>query len=400
MTRSSIRTLLPLDTFAAILGLDPWEFAGASFEPPRSKAQCTALFKQFVWQHDFIAREEVGETIAQAEQMIADALGYWPAPKYFVDEVVQYPRPYERELWGGAGTHRGEWKAVQTLWKRVISGGIFNRTSLQANVAVTKVDADSDQVFEGFSLTIATTITDPAQIAIYFTANDRLSAPLDETWRIRPITVTFSGGVATITGHRSQLIKPELQNALSNPVISVTDEASYVDQVDVTRVFTDTTATDSNPYQGIAIWNVLPPQATDGSFAILPLTLGQLDARSGQVLATFGAPSTWPFNREPDRLQVNYVAGAALDADGQVDHELARVIAYLTVALLPTEKCGCERSNRIIDHWRKPLSERDKQRLYTQKEIDDNPFAAIPTEGSLYAWKRVQRWRSLGVVSL
>jgi hypothetical protein len=87
-----------------------------------------AVFRQFQWQQQHLSREEVAQAIADAEQMIADELLYWPAPKYFVDTPVEYPRPARRDLYGYGGTPRGEPKSVQLPWHHVVSGGLFNRT--------------------------------------------------------------------------------------------------------------------------------------------------------------------------------------------------------------------------------------------------------------------------------
>lgn len=401
--RASIPTLLPLYTYFKILGIDPFDAAqiGKGFNPPRSRAQCQHVFFQHSYNKDFISRERLAEVISEAERMIADVLGFWPAPQYFVDERIFYPRPHQRDLWGGAGTQRGEWKAVQTEWKRFISGGLFNRTAIAAGTgaAVTLNDLDGDNVKESFSVTFPTTLTDPNEIAIYFVSADRLTAPIDETWRIRPVNVTISGGNATITGSSTLLVKPALEETLYPQSLDVTVVGNFAATVDAYRVFTDNAATDSNPNQGVAIWNVLPPTSTTGQISILPLTLAENDNANGMPFATFGAACTWPFNREPDRIQANYVAGLALE-NGQMQHTMAQAVTYLATSLLATEACGCEDANRLIDYLRKPLSTDDAARLYTLRELEQNPFGAIPSRGNMDAWKKITRWRSVGMVSV
>ena len=65
MARCSIETGLPLDTWAAILGISPWEFNQCRF-PVTKSAQCSDVVYQFPWQHDHLSREEIGEAIADA----------------------------------------------------------------------------------------------------------------------------------------------------------------------------------------------------------------------------------------------------------------------------------------------------------------------------------------------
>lgn len=401
MTFASTPTLLPLDNFARILGLDDWYFSQVGIFPTRrDNVQCKQVMFQSVGAQDFIAREEIAQRIADAESMIADQLGFWPAPKYVVDERPEYQRPHQRELWGMAGTQRGEWKSIETKWKRFISGGVFNRTSIQSGAAVVLSDPDNDGVDELFTVTVATTVTVTSEIALYFKAADRLNAPLDEIWRIRPIHVEFNGGNAVITGHASQMIAPVKQLGLYPQQLDVSDAANYVTTIDVYRAFTDTTATDSTPYQGVAIWNVLPPQSWSGQISILPVTLAENFNAESQVFATFGQSCNWPFGREPDRFQVNYVSGYPADSQGNMANDMAQAVTYLAVSLLATEKCGCERVNRIIDNLRKPLSEDDAQRFYTQREIERNPFSAIPNRGSLAAWRRVSKLMNYQTVGL
>jgi hypothetical protein len=327
-------------------------------------------------------------------------LGYWPAPKYFTDERIEYPRPHQRYLWGGGGTERGEWKSIEMKWKHFISGGVFNRAVIDPNAAVVYSDPDNDTINELFTITIPTSVTDVKEIAIYFTSTDRLGYPLSEQWRIRPIDVVISGGNVTITGHTAQLVLPAVVLGLYPQQLDASVAGNFAANMEVHRVFTDTTATDSFPYQGVAIWNILPPQSVTGQFTIVPLTLAENDNEGARVFATFGSPCTWPFNREPDRIQTNYIAGYPTDANGHMALEMAQAVTYLAVSLLATESCGCERVNRIIDSFRKPLSQDDAQRFYTQREIDQNPFSAIPSRGSLAAWKRVSRLRHVEMVGL
>src|SRR4051812_49959004 len=120
MARASTPTLMPLDTWAKIMGVSPWWFnqIGDGFAVADT-AQCEHIFKQFSWQGDFLSREEIARSIEMAEDLIATESGYWPAPKYFTDEVHQYPRPYNRELYAGGRTWRGQLKSVELDWHKV-----------------------------------------------------------------------------------------------------------------------------------------------------------------------------------------------------------------------------------------------------------------------------------------
>lgn len=406
MARASIYTHLPLDTFAKILGISPWEFNQMAYPAPKS-AQCKDVFFQYQWQKDHLGREEVAQAIADAEQMIADELLYWPAPHYFLDEVVPYPRPHQRDLFGFAGTPRGEWKTVQLRWHRVVSGGVLNRTLIGTILAaaITKLDLDADGVFETFTATLTDpaigSIADPNELALYFDPADRHGEDVGETWRLRPVSVSIVGNTATFTGHRTLLVNPEPEFGVTVAELDAQVDANYVTQLVCYRVFTDTTATAALPYQGIAAWKDIPGCSSGCTFSIKELCLGEHDNDQGVVFAAFGDTCTWPFPaREPDRLEVNYVAGLALE-NGQMQPEMARCVTYLAVTLLANQKCGCERTNRIFAHWQDRILTFNDQANQAQgfsKDFNNIPFPA--TRGGLFAWQRVKKWRDIEVVSL
>ncbi len=395
MAWSTIPTLLPLDSWAKIMGVSPFEFNQIATGFPRPLTnQCQSVFFQYQWQRDFVSREEVAQAIDEAEHALAEQLGFWPAPKYIVDEHVAISRGHPLNPSTCGANAWGWWKGVSLKWGKWQSGGVFNRTLISATVAIVVTDEDGDGVDDLFTVTVATSVTDPDEIAIYFNTLDRNSAPIAETWRLRPIKVTISGGVATITGHPAQLVLPDLQTAFTADVLNVTTAANYATTVDVYRAFLDTTHSDSFPYQGVAVWDAAADCVGDCAVQVLPICQGE--GRGGRIFAEYGNTTCWPYAWQADRLQVNYLAGYPLDDDGQMNRELARMVAYLATALLPTDKCGCERSNRILHHWRAKPNEGDSGRSFTQAEIDSNPF--VERNGALWAWKRVQSWRETSAV--
>lgn len=405
MARCSTPTGLPLDTWAAILGISPWEFNNCRY-PAAKAAQCADSIYQFPWQRDHLSREEIGEAIADAELMLAQELLYWPYPKYFVGEIQQYTRPHQRDLFGGAGTPRGEWKTVQLNWKKIHSGGAINRTTigtiLSADIA--RLDEDSDGVFETFTATITdasiANITDANELALYFTANFRHGEDLGETWRIRPLTVTITGTTAVFRGSRPLLINPENEFGVSATPLDPTDDSNYVDEVLCCRVFTDDTATEAQPYQGVAEWATIPGCTANCTFQVKALCLGEHNNDQGRIFAAFGFPCDWPYgDREPDRVNVNYLAGLPL-VNGQIGNEMARIITYLSVSLLANEKCGCDRSNRILARWRKRVTRFEDNNAEGAEAFTANKTPFPMTEGGAYAWSRVKRMRDVEVVSI
>lgn len=404
MTTSDRYTLLPLDSWAEILGISPWEFAGFTFPAPKS-AQCTSVFRKFQWQADHLSTSEVADAIADAEQMIAAELLYWPAPFYTVDEVVPYTRPHQRDLFGFAGDIRGNWKTLSTNWHKVIKGGVLNRTAIATigGADLTKQDLDGDGIYETFTAVITNvaigTVIDPYEIAIYFEAANRHGEAISESWRIRPVTVSISGNTATITGQRVLLAKPNPQYAVNTTAMDATLDTNYVTSVECYRTFTDDTATAALPYQGVAIWKNDPTCSQDCTFSIKELCLGQHQNEQGQIFASFGEPCTWAFpNREPDRVQISYSSGLPL-ANGRMQKDMAQIVAYLSVSLLANEACGCQRTNRILEKLRAPMLKfQDKSADATSYQESTNAFPM--TYGGQFAWNRIKNLRHIEAIGI
>ena len=96
---------------------------------------------------------------------------------------------------------------------------------------------DGDGYFEQFTIgPFATTVTDPAQLAVYVPASARFDGPdwssaVGARRRIEPVTIRISGGFATITGARWLLVPPRRYQGL----ISI---ASGLDPDDATTALT------------------------------------------------------------------------------------------------------------------------------------------------------------------
>lgn len=380
-------TLLPLDTWATIMGIDPWEFNGF-LSPRTSRAECKDTWRQFEWQKDTLSREEVARTIEAAEAAIAEEVNTWPAPYYVTNEAVQYPRPAKEPYYGMAGTPRGQYKATRLRYCKIQGGGIRARTLIDIDANVNYSDPDSDTIKDKATITVTTTITDSSEIGVYFQASDRLGEALTEKWRIRPITVTFSGGVATIQAHASQFALPKKLVDVDFEPLDANDVNNYVIQVEVYRVYRDATFTSANPNQGTAEWEVLPCNTTPCAVDYIPLCLGARSPDNGIVMVAFDPNSSFPQWREPDRMHVNYLAGYPL-VDGKMQSALARMTAQLATAWLTQESCACDRSSRIIHHWRSLPSSDDKDtRPITAEEINENPWG--PRRGAYFAWRKAR----------
>lgn len=220
MARASTPTLLSLERFFQILGINPAHGNGAanSTVMPYSSC-CEDIWYQFDWQFkDRVSREALAYAIAQAERDIAEVLGYWPAPTWTVEEVRQYPMHYQSDVVQyGMLDARGLPKALKTEYGRVIAPG-RRAVTLIGTVITTGVapglvysDSDADGVIDTATITIATTLTDVRQVKVFFAGH----AGLPE-WEIRtPRSKTITGGNFVATFWPWQLIDPDLWDALT-----------------------------------------------------------------------------------------------------------------------------------------------------------------------------------------
>jgi hypothetical protein len=170
----------------------------------------------------------------------------------------------------------------------------------------------------------------------------------------------------------------------------------------------DSSYTTSDPAQGQAEWEgtmsgndiLINPSAniTPGTVEVWPVAIGNRNFDMGLVRIDYllQGQNTPSQPREPDRVVVNYMAGYPRDPFGKMDPSMAKIVAHLATSYLPVDKCGCERSSRIIHWWRSFPQDGMNTRNLSPLELD-NPFGQ--SMGALWAWHRVKELKSfLGVV--
>src|SRR3990167_7828960 len=85
-------TLLSLPRYALIMGIAPLHFHQGFYASTNPQlfpnSGCTQIWYQHDWQNfDHVSREQLAMEIANAEQEIANLVGYWPAPVFLAEEV-------------------------------------------------------------------------------------------------------------------------------------------------------------------------------------------------------------------------------------------------------------------------------------------------------------------------
>ena len=404
MSRASTQTLLSLDRWAKILGLNPVHFNGAegsTYWP--DFGNCEDIWFQYPWQHsdDFASREDVAQAISDAESEIKTVLGFAPAPQYEYGEVHEWTAPY------------GYRPRIVSNWGYMIAGGVRTATAIQAGAAVTYSDPDNDSWNELATVTVATTVTNEQQIKLYFAGKSG-----DPVWEIRPLkSVTIAGGTATITLDSWLLFDPDLWEAIPGPtgvaVIDVETSGNYVTTVDVYREYTDTTASHATFYwEPTGEYNTVICPSCSGS-GCARCTLTTQDSCFAIVDAVNGIISPWPatydatdarweetsfsVGRKPDQIKIHYLAGfispdylAGNSLDPMSD-QMARAITFLSTARLDRDMCACDSTQKVIYELQRDLTKSTRDAFYVRyesQEIFHNPFGT--RVGEMRAWNIIR----------
>lgn len=390
MSRANTPTLLPLDRFFAILGIHPLHANGVYVPELAEMGGCSSGLVQYAWQNsDAIGREDIAYAIAEAERQISDYLGFKPLASWEVDE---------RHVAPAMGT------PIKADWGYAISGGVEKKTGISVGEGVIYDDLDSDTYYETATIIAPTDVTDTNEIAVYYPGHFA-----DDAWEIRPLkSVTVSGGLATITLRREQLVREELFEAFQPSAINGLTDENFLDTVDVYRHWHDPSQQVQLLRRGggcnCAGINCCSACVLTGEFgctviasnrlSIFNVESGTWDADSQTFARSCG--SIWP----ADRVRLWYRAGwraQGLDRPVvQMDPQWERAIAYFAVSLLDRPLCSCSIAENLLNRWREDLAMRSSDgnsssSFSISKDVQGNPFGT--SRGAVFAWRACQRER-------
>lgn len=428
MARASYPTLLSLDDFAKVIGIAPPHFNGAASaatgDNPFPVVGCGDIWFQHQWQsHDRVSREEIALAIMNAEEDIANVLGFWPAPKY-IEEVHMFPRHHRRDVFDSGLNVRGMRKSIRLKYGKMIQQGQRNvdfiGEATVAAVTLEYLDLDLDGYDETARITLPTAYTEACEIKVYFDGYDT------PEWEIRPPrSIEIVGPNVIITFWSWQLIDPDLWEAFptaASPEALNLLDAIYVDTVDVYREFPDTTVASSRFYWEPEVRNLIPALCTVCGGAGCPtcsLTYqdGCLYVRDVDEGLAVPVPAdydddegswleqTWLVCREPDQVKVWYYAGDinplylqhTTPSSGKrrrcdmLSNYYAEAIAYLATARLEKNFCSCKQVTAKVEYLRTNLIETVPNGPTFIINDDDlgNPFGT--RMGEVLAWRRLGR---------
>lgn len=424
MARASTPTLLSLDRYARIMGLPPAPFnsgygaaTAGTFFPPGGG--CPHYWMQHQWQKgDAVCREELAEEIARAEEDLASALGYWPAPVWTVEEVHRfdlYHRP-AAVRYDGLDV-KGRRVGIKTRWGKIIAPGRRQTSELTGVITLDIDDLDSDGFEETATISIPTTLTDADEIFVYFDGYGP-----DPEWEIRPArtkTITGAGNfVATFWSW--QLCDPDLWEAFpiggagaEVEAINFSTPGNLETTVDIYRVYNDTSQVSARFYWEPTPREYLVSCSVCGGVGCEACALtyqnGCLHIRDAMLGIVVPQPATYDDDdaawtqdafdecRDPEMVQLWYYSG---DIDqrylkGRTHEPLsdrwAKAIAYMATARLWRPPCDCSNIKNRFDelHRDLALSTTREGAYFMTPEEKANPFGT--RVGELYAWRMVDK---------
>lgn len=393
MTYAKTLTTIPVQRVADVLQIDPWHFNSIYTDQHPVTNACDDVWYQHNWQSaGKVSREDVAMVIRQAEDMVTERLGWHFLPKWITEEV-RLPTHYRPELYNFANS-RGERKSLITKWGKVYEVGLRTNDLIEADSAVSFEDDDGDGFDEIMQVVVATTVTDPEEIRVYYPGKEG-----KDVYEIRPIDVSISGGNATIKfakylGVLEELLELQRDPAEETIAVDGDDNTNFLQTVDVYRVYTDTS--DQVVFHnegGCTCSNGICEFCDEtGCLLIRDKELGILAYRRATWNADTGKFETAFHTYTPLKATINYRAGlvnSELDMPTrQVDPGWERMVIYYALSLLDTNICGCSNTKRIVEHQLEDLARVDQERSYSLSwDAYDNPFGT--TRAALALWKRV-----------
>jgi len=394
------RTLLPLDRWAEIIGIDPRHFRQVTTSV-KKLTTCSNVWMQYSWQQvDQVARYDVADAIQKAEMAIAQYLGYKLLPTWEYGEYRLTAKPGNPELLGISNYDiQGYRQSVKADWGHFIEAGVEAKSEIEANTAVTYTDDDGDGYYETATVTVTTTVTDDEEIAVFYPCEDGA-----DEWEIRPLrSVSISGGVATIKMWRHQLVQPDLIEALSPDAVDGDVDANFLTTVDVYRRYND----DSE--QATLIWqnNLINCNCSTSTTCCPTCSQTTQDAclmpkdyesnilmyRPASYSDGEWSTAVMTCNRNPDIVQIHYRAGFRNQKLNQpmlkMDPQWERAVAFYALTLLDRDLCGCNPVKALADRMREDLARQtiNGSSFQINDRVLNNPLGT--TRAAVMAWNMI-----------
>lgn len=397
--------MLSLDRFARIMGAHPLHFCGVYVDDLAPVTTCGQPLMQYDWQtSDGVSRESIAVAIADAEERMAQWLGFKLLPTFEVDERHAFIQPSDPGLFATSMVQaNGRAPAISLNYGHVVSAGIERRTSIALNALVTYTDDDADGYKETATIAVGSSLTDMNEIVLCLPGEGGAAE-----FEVRPIRVSTDGVTVTIIARREQLVIPALFEQMGGRAIDGLTDANFLPTVDVYRSWHDPSQQVQflweNPGSGCGCGSVGCQMCYIGA------QFGCATVRDYRLGLISGAPALWDdttstygyttyfVGRAPDKARWWYRAGYRDQTRTRPFREMApkweRAVAIYTASMLERPFCGCKTVENITQYWREDMALLTQDHSWrTGRQWIDNPLGT--TRGAIEAW-RILRTEALG----
>lgn len=327
----------------------------------------TPSYEGVYLQHE---RELIAHGLAEAFDIVTDALGYYPKPVYIVDKQIKLD------------PKRAYWAQEFKLYTRYLQAfGTRATTLIDADAAPSYSDIeDGDSINDLATFTVSSAI-DVSEIQVFYRVADGAPSAAHRQWRIPTLAVTASSGTVTIKVHRANLVKPSVwsdpwdTNRDRNAADISNASTDFVEGVDVYRVYTDSTS---------AI-RLLSLPTVSGETTVVETAVEPIitDAKYCEFrLSDDANPPNTPY-----AIKVSFLAGLDLGQNGEMDSPIEK--ALIKLCNVVSQLSATPLSQRTEYFWTEDMetlfaSEYDVPREYV------NPFGL--RRGHIDAWLTLKRY--------
>ena len=353
MAIASTPTLLSLDEYAQVMAIPGWLLAQVYHPERPTRGACENIWYQSGYMgtgNRIVEREELARAIANAEEQMADYMGFWPGPRWVMAEPHEWPI--------NAQGYSISNPSFISKWGHLIEFGIeawVEQEDLYP-VLIDYSDRDKDGCLDWATLTFATTITNACEIVVVPPGKD----PTDREWAIRPLKVEIDAGTCTIEGPRWLFVDPDRWWTVEE--LNLATDTDFLTWVDIYRHYNDIST------QGQLVWKTeleacvgttaICTEQCQSSCGVVDIErVGRFHLRSATYNAGTWTGTSLAYNPHPNLVRIWYRAGYRTHVGykcGRMSYKLSEAIARLANVFLPEAPCGCDYT---LERWSKDREE-------------------------------------------
>lgn len=391
MAIASIPTLLSLDEYAQIMAIPGWLLAQVYHPNRPTHGACENIWYQSGYMgtgNRIVEREELAQAIANAEEQLADYMGFWPAPMWVEAEPHEWPitriggkisnpafitgRPHGHLIEFGVEA----WEEQDALYP----------------VLIEYSDRDHDTCLDWATITFATALTNPCEIVVVPPDKD----PTLREWAIRPLDIQIVDGTCTIQGPRWLFVDPDRWHTVEELNLEV--DTDFLTWVDIWRHYTDPSQ------QGQLVWNTNLTECT-GALAICAEQcqpacgvidverVGRFHLRSASYNGGTWIGTNLAYGTYPDLVRIWYKAGYRSHTRyrcSSMVRKLQEAISRLANVFLPEAPCGCDYT---LERW---STDREEMEVITAGIAVTQSAFGTTARGAVYAQSVAAKLQPIG----